>query len=55
MEELAGIAKLMDRQNLIKDWTGDGMLYKTTGGNFHFIDQDKLYVNQKGGRKNVSV
>ncbi len=55
IEELAGIAKLMDRQNLIKDWTGDGMLYKTTGGNFHFIDQDKLYVNQKGGRKNVSV
>ena len=56
IEELAGIAKLMDRQNLIKDWTGDGMLYKTTKrGHFHFIDQDKLHVNVKGGRKNVSV
>jgi hypothetical protein len=69
IEELAVIAKLMDRQKLIKDWTGDGMLYKTTGGNFHFVDEEKLQVNRdearslergrknalERGRKNVSV
>jgi hypothetical protein len=61
IEELAVIAKLMDRQKLIKDWTGNGMLYKTTGRNFHFIDEEKLRVNRdearslERGRKNVSV
>jgi hypothetical protein len=39
--ELEAHAKLMVRLGLIKDWTGDGMLYRHAGrdDSFHYIDQ----------------
>ena len=39
--ELEAHAQLMVRLGLIKDWTGDGMLYQHAGrdDSFHYIDQ----------------
>lgn len=39
--ELEVHAQLMVRLGLIKDWTGDGMLYRHAGrdDSFHYIDQ----------------
>ena len=39
--ELEAHAQLMVRLGLIKDWTGDGMLYRHAGrdDSFHYIDQ----------------
>ena len=39
--ELEAHVKLMVRLGLIKDWTGDGMLYRHAGrdDSFHYIDQ----------------
>jgi hypothetical protein len=39
--ELEAHAKLMARLGLIKDWTGNGMLYRHAGrdDSFHYIDQ----------------
>ena len=40
MKVLVCEAKLMDLMGINKAWTGDGMLYRTTGeGEFKFVDQ----------------
>ena len=39
-KELENHARLMNKLGLVKDWTGDGMLYKHAGKEtFQFIDQ----------------
>ena len=43
-KELENHARLMNKLGLVKDWTGDGMLYKHAGKEtFQFIDQPRNY------------
>ena len=39
-DELIHVAKILEIEGGNETWTGDGTLYRTTGGRtFHFVDQ----------------